>query len=955
MKRYSILFLCLAFLHASILGVAVSADDPITVRVGTYENSPKIFTDDEGNVSGFWPDIIEHIASEEGWEIEYVHGTWTQCLERLLSGEIDIMPDVAYTEERSRLYAFSDEPLLVSWSEVFAREGVDIQSIVDLEGKSIAVLQGSVNVEGPRGVKELVDAFDIRVTFIEVDSYTRVFELLDSGQADAGVTNWNWAGENAAAFKVVQTSILFQPISIHFAFPRESALTPQLSERIDHHLAAFKQEEGSIYFRTLEKWTGDEPYAVSVIPEWVKWALIGAGGLALLLGGGGLFMKRQVNSRTRELVKEIDERKQAEEQVGQAAEEWRTTFDSIADLISIHDRDCRIVKANKALADAVGMRPEEIIGKHCYEIVHGTKEPPPNCPHLATLESKKPATLEIFEPHLGMHLEVITSPLFDDEGEVIASTHLVRNVSERKRADGLLRESEDKYSTMVEKARDGIIILQDEHIVYCNAAFVDICGYSSGEILGMPFLDMVRPESKETVHERYADRLAGKDVTGNHRIGLVRKDEERRDLDLAVELIDYQGAPAVMAVLRDVTERTKAEHDTAERTKELACLYGVSQLADRVGTTLDDILSGAIDVIPPGWQFPEVTCARLTSGDKEYRTANFMVTEWRQSSDIKFRGVKIGELEVCYLEERPKEQEGPFLKEERDLIDALARMIGEIGERLQAEQDLRSLNRELEKTVEERTHELSVATSEATAANRSKSEFLASMSHELRTPLNAVIGFSQVLEEQYFGKLNEKQAEYVTDIHQSGQHLLLLINDILDLSKIEAGKMELDLSNVKMGELIEGSLVMIKEKALAHGISLDTHCSEELEDLQLMADERKLKQVMFNLLSNAAKFTPDGGSIMVRCWKEGEMLNVSVEDTGIGLAPGDQERIFGEFYQVRSSLSDKTPGTGLGLPLTRNIVEMHDGKIWVESEGTDKGSRFTFSLPIQSEGGLHDH
>ncbi|TMG85081.1 MAG: GAF domain-containing protein [Betaproteobacteria bacterium] len=228
------------------------------------------------------------------------------------------------------------------------------------------------------------------------------------------------------------------------------------------------------------------------------------------------------------------------------------------------------------------------------------------------------------------------------------------------------------------------------------------------------------------------------------------------------------------------------------------------------------------------------------------------------------------------------------------------------------------------------------------AANRHKDEFLASMSHELRTPLNAVIGFSEVLLEKMFGDINAKQEEYLQDILASGRHLLSLINDILDLAKIEAGRMELDVEEFDVAQAIDNAVVLVRERATRKGLILDTRLDRGLGSLR--GDQRKIKQVLLNLLSNAVKFTPEGGRVEVRAHRLEGQVEISVTDTGIGIAAEDHEAVFEEFRQVGTDYAKKHEGTGLGLTLSRKFVELHGGRIWVKS-APGEGSTFAFTLP----------
>jgi signal transduction histidine kinase len=577
MKKHLTLLFCLPLLYIAIFGAFVAADDPKIVRVGIYENQPKIFTDDKGNAAGFWPDIIEYIASAEGWKIEYKRGTWSECLKRLGNNEIDIMPDVAYTIERTKTYDFSHEAVYTSWSRVYTRTGTGIQSIIDLDGKKIAVLQGSVNTEGPEGIKELVKSYNINSTFIDADSYTRVFELVASGEADAGVVSKDFGYQHETDFKVLKSSVIFQPSLLYFAFPKNSSLTPYLIERIDHHIRALKQDNNSVYYRSLDKWLGAKAAEKSTIPLWLLWSLAGIGGLALLLAAGSLILRLQVRSRTMALTSEINSRNRAE-----------------------------------------------------------------------------------------------------------------------------------------------------------------------------------------------------------------------------VELATY----------RDHLEKL-----VEERTAELA----------------------------------------------------------QKNIELKQTNLRLQEMD------------------------------------------------------------------------RLKSVFLASMSHELRTPLNSIIGFTGVILQGMAGEINDEQQKQLTIVKSSATHLLSLISDVLDISKIEAGKVELFPEEFKLGDVMQDVIQTFSHMAGAKGLKLEM---EAPEDLVIYSDKRRVKQVFMNLVSNAIKFT-DSGSVKITAGipVDGN-VEVRVSDTGSGIKAEDMGRLFEPFQQVDVVLTKRYEGTGLGLYLARKLVDLMSGNISADST-YGRGSEFTITMPLR--------
>jgi len=296
MKRYFVLLLCLALLWGAAFPIAVSANDPVTVRVGVYQNPPLLFTAEDGHASGIFIDVLEYIADKEGWTIEYVPGDWTELLEQLECGEIDMIGAIAYTEARSTLFDFSTESVITNWEQIYTQLGADIASVLDLEDKTIAVLKADIHAVA---VKNLLQSFDVSAHLIEVEDYPSVFGALQRGEADAGVVNRLVAIRYAGDYDVRETSIIFNPVENRYAFTK--GVHQDLLAALDANLQALKADDSSIYYQSLGKWFGVKHVEKPVIPWWIVWMLIGIGGLAFLLAGGSFILRSQVRSRAKEL------------------------------------------------------------------------------------------------------------------------------------------------------------------------------------------------------------------------------------------------------------------------------------------------------------------------------------------------------------------------------------------------------------------------------------------------------------------------------------------------------------------------------------------------------------------------------------------------------------------------------------------------------------------------------
>ncbi len=900
MKKLLSFILCLLLFHILSFGAAAaSADDAVTVKVGIYENQPKIFTDEHGKASGFWADVIEYVASQEGWKIEWVHGTWTECLQKLEYSDIDIMPDVAYSEARDEIYDFSQETVYVSWSRVYAQKGSAIQAIPDLEGKTIAVLHGSINVEGPDGIKKLVQAFNINCTFIETDSYLKVFDLVANKNADAGVVSKDFAYTHEDEFNLQETSIVFQPAHLFFAFPQGSNMTPYFAERVDYYVKQLKANTGSMYYQSLERWFGAKPVEKPMIPEWAKWMLIGIGGLVIVFAAFVFILRSQVSRKTKELVRE-----QAD---------IKLILDTSPVLIFYKNRQGKFLRVNKAFAAALNMSEEGFLGKTVFDLYSRDIAQSMTVDDRAVFESGLPKLniVEQYESATGLRwVQTDKVPVLDKNGNAVALVGFAVDITERKRAEEALRLASRYTRSLIEASLDPLVtISHDGKITDVNKAAEEARGIPREQLIGSDFSDyFTEPEKAMEGYNRVFAEGRVRDYA------LTLKHASGRTIDVLYNAAVYRDeagkVQGVFAAARDITERKRMEEAIQASEIKYRRLFeaardGILILNSDTGLIID-VNPFLIEML--GFSYEEFLGKKIWELGllKDIIANKDAFLELQRKGFVRYEGLPLKTTAGLRLEVE-------FVSNvyEVDHKKVIQCNIRDITERKRAEEARERLSQALKAQISE------------------LETFSYGIAHDLKSPLISIEGFARLLKEDLQNQKAENVKEDIRLLESGVKKMQGFLHSTLEYSR--AGRLIKRTNNVSFSEIVNEALADYRAQISAIGAVV----SKPKTFPRVYVDKSMIIEVMANLIQNAVKYRDEAVPLKIEIGYEspsGETI-FYVSDNGIGIDPVEATKVFDLFYRGTSHVE----GSGIGLKIVKKIIEAHGGKIWIKEDQIRQG------------------
>ncbi len=944
------------------------------LRVGIYDNCPKIYSASNGVASGFFPAVLDLVARPAGWTLEYVPGTWDECLERLERGDLDIMPDVAYSQPRAERYLFTEETALISYSAIYTRPDLEVQSFFDLSDQRIAVLINSINYTGPDGIRSILDKFQIPAAYVECTSYDQVLQAVQTGRADAAVVNNIFGATAEGRYRLLRSPLVFNPSQLKFALSRKAPQAPTWARHIDAALRELKANRTSQYYQALDTHiygmappapaAGEDTNTSSVLltPAESDWI---AQHPVIRLGFDPEFVPFEF----------ADDR-------GQYA---GLASDYVRLLNKMLGLNMQVV-SNQAWKAAV-----EQIKRGDLDVL----------PCVGETEERR-GYLRFSKAYVNYHRVILTR----NGAPFVAGIDDIRDwrvgVQTNTSHSGFLRDRTTIQPTFYPTLQDSLLALSAGRvdavvgnlasaafwIRKLNLANLKVAAPASYEVSTLHFavrkdwpelvailnkgLDAISDQVEQDIRRRWVGiefkpGIQARVVWGYvWRVGLVLvpllvlilvwnyqlKRQIRRRVATEKQLQHQQ---AFARQVSEISAHLMAATPEAIDAEVAAGLAAVTHLA---GADAGFLLELPGDPAPlqclqscaagPAGGGPEALAALHTPWWRDQLRAGRPILLAGPGDLPASAGVGPAELAaagVGSLVEAPcggkdgrctclcLTHRAPGRNWSQDDV-SLLRLLGQNITNALA-------RKKAEESLAQYAHTLEQANRQLTDLDRLKNMFIASVSHELRTPLNSIIGFTGVLLKGMTGPLNPRQQEQLGRVYKSAHHLLELITDIIDISKIESGRIDLFPTAFPLADALREAVASIQPQLETKGLAMEVG---PLPACELFTDRKRFQQCVLNYLSNAVKYTERGRVSLAARETEGQ-VEITVTDTGIGIAPADMERLYEAFERFDSHLRIKAGGTGLGLYLTKKIVtELLKGRVFARSTpGT--GSVFGLAIP----------
>ncbi len=899
---------------------------PNTFTVGLYQNEPKIFSDEGGQALGFFPGLIDALAERNGWTITYVDCEWTRCLQMVRRGEIDIMPDVAYSAERAGRYRFGRETVLHSSTGLYTRRGsmAPIREVEDLAGRRVAVLQNSGQM---RDLSELRVGTGEQPIIVPQESLFDVMRAVSLGEAEVGLLSHHFGDAHQDEFALERSDLMFSSVSLYFVY---SPGMPQSTvQEIDSQIAAMKADPTSIYYGLLDDWL--RPGALFSVPGYVP-VVVGVTALLLLASlGANAYLRRIINQRTTALL--------------ESQSRLNAIFDNAPVEIYLADRAGRLAEVNREFERLIGKPAEQILGRKVTEIGPGSVAARIGAQDADVLRTGQTVVGQdrVETPDGERVLHTTKFPVFDPDDEISGVGTVVTDVTEQTRAIERMGEIEQRLVDAVNALPDGFVLFDaEDRMVICNDRFREIYGASGDAIrVGARFEDILRaglengefPDAVGREHSWLSARLE------RHRLA-EGSFEQRLDGDRWLRVIERRtGSGGIVGFRVDITEMKRQARalDSARKRSEAAA----GQLREQTRKLAQVVEVTGIG----GWELDTETDSLFWD---TITKAIHEVPRWFEPTLEEALGFFAGEDRAAMAEalRTCTERRLPFDRE-LELNTATGRRI---WVRVTGKPHLEGgvvtrLTGAMQDITAQKTHEQALERSwlAAEKANIAKSQFLANMSHEIRTPMNGVTGMLALLLRSDLSPTQRLQAETA---HASAAGLMQILNDILDYSKLEANEMRMDALPFNLHEVVDEVVAMLGLRADEKGLNLLAQIEPGLH-LGLVGDAARVRQILVNLAGNAIKFTDEGEVRIAVHGAVGRtgMVCVEVIDTGIGISEEGQTTLFTRFAQADGTIGRRYGGTGLGLAISKQLVEAMGGEIGVDS-APGEGSRFWFTLPM---------